>query len=278
MSLVGKILTVALFVLSLVFMAFAVSVYATHKNWREVVIKEKDPQLKKEQTANEELKKRLDDLTKERDAMVAEQIQAAAKLRSELTVLQEERKGLETRLASLEKEQREAVAAMNATQKSAMDFRKELDGLRTEKLQAEKDRDAHFKEVVRLTDELHQAVNDKEQLRKRMEDITKDLAKARAAMQRAGVDVNAAEKNPPRLEGLVTATPGNQMVEISLGSDAGLRPGHQLEVYRTNAGVSTYVGRIEVVKTAPDKSVCKIDPKFQNSHVMQGDRVATKIE
>ena len=58
----------------------------------------------------------------------------------------------------------------------------------------------------------------------------------------------------------------------------GLLKGHQLEVYRIGGGQSTYVGRIEVVKTSPDKSVCKIDPKFQNSNMMVGDRVASKID
>ena len=37
MNLVGKIFVVLIFVMSVVFMAFAMAVYATHKNWREVV-------------------------------------------------------------------------------------------------------------------------------------------------------------------------------------------------------------------------------------------------
>jgi len=72
--------------------------------------------------------------------------------------------------------------------------------------------------------------------------------------------------------------PGAGLVEISIGSDQGLLKGHRLEVYRTSGGQSTYVGRIEVVSTAPDKAVCKIDPKFQNSNMMKWDRVASKID
>lgn len=289
MNLVGKVFVVAILVLSVVFMAFAMAVYATHKNWREVVMNERatpekplglNQQLKNEQTRNETLKNELDKLTKDRDAVKADKDQAVAKLQSELAVVQEERKNLETKAASLEKEQREAVAAMNATQKSAADYRKELERLRTEVLQAQKDRDAHFKEVVRVTDELHQAINEKEQLRKRTEDITKDLAKAREALRYFDINESAdyKSKSAPRIEAVVTATPGGGLVEISVGSDQGLRKGHLLEVYRTSGGASTYVGRIEVVKTTPDKSVCKVDPKFQNSNVMQGDRVASKID
>ena len=58
----------------------------------------------------------------------------------------------------------------------------------------------------------------------------------------------------------------------------GIRKGHQLEIYRIAGGQNTYVGRVEVVQTSPDKSVCKVDPKFQNGNVMVGDRVASKID
>jgi hypothetical protein len=33
-----------------------------------------------------------------------------------------------------------------------------------------------------------------------------------------------------------------------------------------------------VVKTSPDRAVCKIDPSFQKSNMMVSDRVATKIK
>ena len=80
------------------------------------------------------------------------------------------------------------------------------------------------------------------------------------------------------MDGIVTSVLEAGLIEISLGSDAGLRKGHQLQVYRINGGQSIYVGRVEVVKTDPSKSVCKIDPKFQNSNIMVNDRVASKIE
>ena len=38
MNLVGKILTVLIFVMSLVFMSFTVAVYSTHRNWRDEVM------------------------------------------------------------------------------------------------------------------------------------------------------------------------------------------------------------------------------------------------
>ena len=58
-----------------------------------------------------------------------------AKLENELDVAQGELKTLEAKQAELEKAKREAVAAMNSTQTNATDYRKELDGQRTDILE-----------------------------------------------------------------------------------------------------------------------------------------------
>ncbi len=45
--------------------------------------------------------------------------------------------------------------------------------------------------------------------------------------------------------GSILAVPQQNLVEINIGADDGLRKGHKLEVVRMNGG-TTYVGRIEV--------------------------------
>ena len=294
MNLVGKIFVVLIFVMSVVFMSFAMAVYTVQRNWREVVMLSRDSplygqpgkelglkyQLENAKVLNEDLRNQREQAEKDRDTEKISKIQALTKLVTERDELLKERRNLEAGYADLEKAKRDAVAAMNATQKVATDYRKELDVLRKDVLQAQQDRDAHFKEVVRKTDELHQRVNEKEQLRKRAEDVSKDLAKAREALRYYDIDEKSdyKSKTPPRVDGIVLATPGKGLIEISIGSDDGLRKGHRLEVYRVSGGSSTYVGRVEVVKTAPDRSVCKINPKFQSSRVMEGDRVDSKID
>lgn len=294
MNLVGKIFVVLIFVMSVVFMSFAMAVYTVQQNWREVVVLPPDSpllgqpgkelglnyQLADAKALNEDLRNQRDQAEKDRDTEKVSKVQALTKLVTERDELLKTRRQLEASLAGEEKDKRDAVAAMNATQKVAADYRKELEALRKEVLQSQQDRDAHFKEVVRLTDDLHQAVNEKEQLRKRAGDVSKNLAKAREALRYHDIDAKSdyKSKTPPRVDGVVLATPGAGLIEISIGSDDGIRKGHRLDVYRASGGSSTYVGRIEVVKTAPDRSVCKIDPKFQNSRVMEGDRVDSKID
>ncbi len=282
MNLVGKIFIVLILIASIFFMAVAMAVYAAHKNWREVVMAPEvglQAKLDKAKAENKDLTDQAEKLKQQFDAEKAAKTQALAKLESELVVAQGELKTLEAKQADLEKAKREAVAAMNATQENATGYRKEVEGQRTAVEEARKDRDAHFKEVVRLTDELNQAANEKDLLRKRTEELAKDVAKADQVLRKFGLDKNKDYSNvPPTVDGIITSTAGSGLVEISIGSDQGLMKGHKLEVYRIGGGQNAYVGRIEVVRTDPSRAVCRIDPKFQNSNMMVGDRVASKIE
>lgn len=61
------------------------------------------------------------------------------------------------------------------------------------------------------------------------------------------------------------------LVEISIGSDDGLRKGHRLDVYRE----STYLGRVAVRRTAPDRAVAEIIPAFHKGQIRKGDVVRT---
>ena len=85
------------------------------------------------------------------------------------------------------------------------------------------------------------------------------------------------DKSPPAVDGRVLAVRGSGLIEISIGSDSGLHTGHRLKIVRYGGGGTSYVGDAEVVEATPDRSVCKIDPRFQNSDVRTGDRVASEI-
>ncbi len=67
-------------------------------------------------------------------------------------------------------------------------------------------------------------------------------------------------------------------IAISIGADEGLLKGHRLEVYRIAQGVSTYLGRIEITATQPDKAVAKILPEFQKGQIQVGDSVASQLK
>lgn len=271
-------------------MTVVLAVYAAHTNWRAYVMTSPtevtatkplglkyryDDEVKK----NQELTDKLQSLTDEKNKELEAKVQAIAKLRTEKKVMEDQLNGLQTEKDKLDKSQREAVAAMKATQEESAKFREEVTGLRTDAENAQKDRDEHFKEVVKLTDEMHQMVNEMTELKNRNTTLSADLAKAKEVLRHNDLNENMDIAGPPKnVEGLVQAVQGGGMLEISIGSDSGVQKGNKLDVYRVGASGNKYVGRIEVLKTAPDKSVCKIIPNFQQSEVQVGDRVASKID
>ncbi|MGA2031690.1 MAG: hypothetical protein ABSG68_05500 [Thermoguttaceae bacterium] len=203
----------------------------------------------------------------------------ATKLAEENTRLKgEQQKDLET-IAALEGKSRSLVSAMEAGQKELANLRVEVEGLRTQITEARNARDAKEKDVVRLTDELHNAVNELATLKKRSLELAEEFAKARDAANYSGVNYHSdfrAKEPPPWFDGVVLATQGQNMVEISGGSDMGLLKGHKLEVVR---GGNKYLGRVEVITVSPDRAVCQVDPKMpMATQPQRGDRVYAKLK
>jgi hypothetical protein len=290
MNLIGKIFTVLIFILSIIFMTMVLAVYATHTNWRDAVMNPSEQvsaakplglkyKFEEEQKRNETLKNQLDQLTKEKDKELDAKIQALTKMENENSLMKEKLTELQNAINKLDDAQRTAVAALKATQDESAKFRGEVEGLRSEAEKALSDRNAHFREVVRLTDEMHQMLNDLNELKTRNTTLAADMAKAKEVLRHFDLSENTdISGTPPRVEGQVEAVLGGGMTEISIGADQGLQKGHKLDVYRVAPNGNKYVGRVEVLKTAPDKSVCKVIPSFQQSEVQKGDRVASKIQ
>jgi hypothetical protein len=86
--------------------------------------------------------------------------------------------------------------------------------------------------------------------------------------------------NPPKdsVEGAVTATEEKDgLVQVSVGSDAGLEKGHTLEVYRKMGDKQfKYVGTVKVEAVEPTRSVGKF-VRPPNVPPTVGDRVSSKF-
>jgi len=287
MNLVGKIFTFVIFAMSLAFMTAAVCVYGTHKNWRLVVdnatTTPKHPlglsqQLDQKKKDNEALAAERDkattDLKREKDTGE----QARGKLENAVVEYRKEVEGLKKTAEGLDAQLRVALADLKNSHDELARRRTEVETLRGDIRKAEKDRDDHFAQVVKLTDELHQAANQIALLKAQNAEIAREHAKALEVLRKFDLkpEPTLYEKEPPRVDSIVTAVLPNDIVEIKLGFDDGIRPGHQFEVTRIAGGTMTYVGRIEVVKTSAGSSVCKILREFLKSPIQQGDRVDSK--
>ena len=192
---------------------------------------------------NEQINRALD---KERN----DDRQTRGKLETENVRLQQEDERKRTEIVSLNKEVRNSVAAMDAAHKTLASLREENEKLRTDIQAARTDRDKTFKDLVDKTDKLHNTVDELAQLKERNVELAAEFAKAKECLRYFGQNYKTDYKSkvPPHpLEGLVLEVTSDKVVGISLGSDDGLKEGHQLEVTRGGK----YVGRIQVTRTTP---------------------------
>jgi hypothetical protein len=282
MNLVGKILTVLILVMSLCFMTMALMVYATHRNWKEVVTKKGG--LKDQITQLSQEKQNLED---EKTKLQNDLTQLTSDLQGKLALLEtavnnqkEDISKLEKAEALSQQEKRAALATMADTQAQSGALRADYDNTRKKEAQAQADRNAHFQRVQDLTDELHNLVNKYSILKDHELILAADNAKANAVLKRLGKDKNIDETaEPPALNGQITAVRNGGLVEITLGSDDGLLKGHKLQVVRSGSGTKpAYLGSIVVMETTPDHAVCRTERKLQQGEFKNGDLVTTKLE
>jgi hypothetical protein len=274
MNLVGKIFTVLIFLMCVIFGTFALMVHAAHKNWKEVVISfnndltkaNQEKQLLTEEKKN--LQTALDD-EKERTKRRIIALEQAAKDAVAQKDLNEQKLQLE------EGKVRVLALAMNEVHKRLAVLQTSIDGMRTDIKVATDQRDSTQKVLVTTNDRLLNEINERDRLQKLQRELADQITKAREALEyfkiRLGEDFKAKEA-PFGLEGQITAVPRPDVLEISVGADSGVRKGHQFVVTRPSTG--KYIGVIQVIQADwPDRAVCQPDKSRQLDQFQKGDHV-----
>lgn len=277
MNFLGKILIVAILIMSLLFMGLSMAVYATHKNWKDASAKLKsdlDKANADRTSAETEFNDRIEDLDREKTTLSQQLVKAEAERAS----LIDRNVQQQTELEGLRQNQRDHIAAVASTQKINETLASEVGDLRQKIRTEQKTRDSVFKQALDATEQLHQAAGEYNATRERNEQLVKQVAGMSSVMNSKGIDP-ATDPGAvvPTVEGVVNQvrqTPGAQLVEVSIGSDDGLKTGNTLEVSRGDK----YLGRLEVIETSPDKSVARVDRRYQQGAIQEGDRVATRIK
>jgi len=263
-----------------VFMGLAMAVYATHKNWKEVIdgpngLRAQLDQANQENTQLTQLHNlREEELTAEK--LAAER--RLAQLEQERVNLVERNVQIQTELDELKQERRDATAAVAATQANNDQLAAAANELRQQIRNEQQARDRAFAVTLAATEELHQLRNEYEAARERAEQLTRQVAGMTTVMRENGLDPDTDPSGVvPSVDGVVTQvrrTGGSQLVELTIGADDGLKEGNTVEVFRG----SRYLGRLEILQTSPDKSVGRVDRRFQQGHIQEGDRVATRLK
>jgi myosin heavy subunit len=283
MTLVGKIFTVLILIMSILFMALSMMVFASHKNWKLAAINTTPtpdqplglkPRLEQSSETNTQLRKELEQLKNTLAKEKAARRQRIASLETKKAQLEGELNSKEQQLAKLTADHGVAVKELETTHTTLDALTSEVGQLRDELRNVQEDRDNQLAQVVKLNDELHSAQGDLRSFQERNNQLVAQVSSMKKVMDAKGLRPEDPVDNiPPKLEGLVTAIGSKDLIEISLGADDGLRVGHQLEVYRENK----YVGRVVIKQTDPNRAVAQVLPEFLQTSIQKGDRVFTKL-
>jgi len=270
MNLVGKIFTVLIFLMCVVFGTLALMLHAAHTNWR---------------TQTQVLSTELTKANSERTALAAEKTNLANALEDEklrarrrLIALEEEKKSIlddrnrkEEALKTMESDNRKLAASIGESTKRIGVMETEIEGMRNNIKVAQDERGLMQKKLIDTTDDLMNAVAERQRLEKLQRELADQITKLRDLQQYGKVDPKA--DAPRGLEGEVLSVPRPETVEISVGADDGVRKGHQFVVTRPSAG-GKYVGVIVVTSVDfPNRAVCRPDKSRQTDQIYKGDHV-----
>lgn len=276
MTLLGKVFTGLLFLLSVIFFTLAVAVNASHVDYRKLV---KDPttgfeaRLKKAELKAQQLTATLEDTKSELS------IEQAAR-RSALGALQTQIEQRETELAAQEGTLTKLLAAHTAlvateqqTQQDLAARTKDNETLRKQIVDAREDRDQTFQRYTKAIDEYTRLQGLFQSLNERTQQLASDYTGAKEQLEILGLKPNSLVQGAPAANGEVTAVSSSGLVEVSLGQDSGMREGLTLEVSRGGA----YLGKLKITRVEPGASVAQILTGFQTGYIRKGDRVDTKL-
>ncbi len=274
MTLIGKILIVLTLVMSILFSALSVVVFATHRNWRDETAR-----LQSQVTALEASNRRLQEEMEQSRVRLAQE-QAARKYEVATLTVQvaqatDQLRQSEALLATEQSNHGQLQQANSTAVSELARLTNEVGTLRSEVRDNRQARDERHQEVVRLTDELNTLEGTRANQEARYMQLAEDNARFRRVMDAFELDPDSSTLAmiPPKVSGLVVAVADNNLVEISIGKDDGLKENHQLDVYRGG----TYLGRVVVRRTMPDSAVTQIMPEFRKGMIRKGDRVESRM-
>lgn len=282
MTLLGKVFMFSVLLLSGIFFSLALAVNASHVKWREAVTAPNgyQAQIKKMEATISELKAAIE---KAKGELAIEQAARKLALASLQTQLAEQQKELENKESSLASVQSKLTLDSQTLSQTSQELQRVAsENAEIKKLidQTIQDRNAQRAKVIELTDtynSLQSIYNDAQAQAKELENQN-SLLEARTNIMRStlakvGLTEDPDDAPPEGLKGLILKVGRDNLVEISLGRDDGVKIDHEFEVSRG----SNYLGKIRIMKVEDDKAIGVILPAYRRGLIQQGDKIAAKL-
>lgn len=277
MNLIGKILIGLIIIMSVVFMCLAMAVYSTHQNWYSQA-QNLNTLLNEERVLRNQQVDRYNRMESRLTGDLEALQQQIRKLESERATLTNDNSGLQAELDQLRQEAGDRNAAVAATQQNNNRLMAEVTEQRSAVRENQQARDRNFGDMLRATEARDQTRVELAIRQQQVADLTQQVARMEKLLRANGVD----PKTDPDFvmeptDGMVARVHrrgATQLIEVTIGADDGLRAGDTVEVFRG----TKYLGRAEIIRTEPDRAVGKLDRRFLQGTIQEGDRVATRLK
>jgi hypothetical protein len=149
---------------------------------------------------------------------------------------------------------------------------KENEELRQSLVKAREDRNAQYQKFVQAFDQYLRLQGEKKTLEEQSKELARDFTAAKEKLEIMGITPETRLDGPPPVNGLVSAV-SNNLVEVTIGKDDGVRVGNELDIYRGGQ----YIGRIRITRSEDDKAVGEVVTSYSKGFIRQGDRVDSRL-
>ncbi len=273
MNLVGKIFVGIIALMSVVCLTVSAVSYASHHNW-------------KEKTA--ELKKQLDDAKQQQQTLTSQKTELESKISSEqqiytasiaaleskIETLESSNKTLNDKNVALQKDLDQRLAVIQANNTHINDLRQTLSSTSIDLAKAQQLRANYLQDLEQTMEKLHELSAKFGDLSEKNDDLQAEYDKALEILNQNGLSSDPKDYGDlPKFAAqgkIEVVREGNDgLLMINIGSDDGLSEHNKLDVRRGDS----YLGKIEVVTTEPNRAICKVLPEYRQGVMKEGDNV-----
>ena len=281
MTFVGKILVIVIMAFALLFLGISTVVFTTATNWK-IETERQRAEVRNLQDRNRDATAALEAAKRDLAAAKASHEAAEKELDNRIAALEADIERLDGELTRSRTAQE--VAQQNA--KTALDEaasrKAETDLLREQKSAVERQANEYKIRQTELYDQIRILTRERDVAKKNNEDLRDRVARFSTLLRQKGLSDDITQvkglESPPAVHGEVLRVDArNQRVELSIGSDDGLVPGHELYLYRVKPRPE-YLGKIAILSTDPDQAVGQvIGTTVNGKKIQEGDIVSSTI-
>ncbi len=281
MTFVGKILVFIIMICALLFLGVSTVVFTTATNWKDATAKEQK-KVQDLQTKNQNVTAAVDaakkDLTAAKDSHGKSQQEMAGRI----AALEADSKRLNEEMTKARSELESAQQNAHTSLDEATALRNETNLLRDQKSAVEKQANEYKIRQTELNDQIRILTRERDVAKKNNEDLRDRVAKFSSLLRNHGLSDDISQvkglESPPTVRGeILRVDAQNKRVEISIGSDDGLVPGHELNLYRVKPRPE-FLGKIKILSADPDQAVGQVIGNTVNGKkIQEGDIVSSTL-